>query len=126
MSTTPMSTTTQVTQALAHEEADDPFSLAGLAFRSRLLLGTGGVPSMEALERAITASGTEIVTVAPLTTCPDWSSIRTVAVAVQRFVPVALPVRPATCTDVEGDALATVTSRAAVAVVTPTVSTATA
>jgi thiazole synthase len=33
-------------------------------FSSRLLLGTGGVPSLEVLERAITASGTQLVTVA--------------------------------------------------------------
>jgi len=57
-------TSAQVEGVLAAEEADDPFTLAGQRFRSRLLLGTGGVPSMEALERAITASGTEIVTVA--------------------------------------------------------------
>lgn len=44
--------------------AEDPFSLAGAVFGSRLLLGTGGVPSLDVLERAITASGTEIVTVA--------------------------------------------------------------
>ena len=44
--------------------AGDPFSLAGAVFGSRLLLGTGGVPSLDVLERAITASGTEIVTVA--------------------------------------------------------------
>ena len=40
------------------------FLLAGAVFGSRLLLGTGGVPSLDVLERAITASGTEIVTVA--------------------------------------------------------------
>lgn len=44
--------------------SEDPFSLAGAVFGSRLLLGTGGVPSLDVLERAITASGTEIVTVA--------------------------------------------------------------
>ena len=44
--------------------AGDPFLLAGAVFGSRLLLGTGGVPSLDVLERAITASGTEIVTVA--------------------------------------------------------------
>ncbi len=44
--------------------ADDPLVLAGETFGSRLLLGTGGVPSMEALEKALTASGSEIVTVA--------------------------------------------------------------
>jgi len=42
----------------------DPFVLAGATFGSRLLLGTGGVPSMEVLERALAASGSEIVTVA--------------------------------------------------------------
>jgi thiazole synthase len=44
--------------------SDDPFLLAGQTFESRLLLGTGGVPSMEVLERALRASGSEIVTVA--------------------------------------------------------------
>jgi len=43
---------------------DDPFVLAGESFGSRLLLGTGGVPSMEVLARALAASGSEIVTVA--------------------------------------------------------------
>jgi thiazole synthase len=42
----------------------DDFVVAGETFSSRLLLGTGGVPSMEVLERALTASGSEIVTVA--------------------------------------------------------------
>jgi thiazole synthase len=44
--------------------SDDPFLLGGQTFESRLLLGTGGVPSMEVLERALRASGSEIVTVA--------------------------------------------------------------
>jgi len=43
---------------------DDPFVLAGETFSSRLILGTGGASSLDALERAIKASGTEIVTVA--------------------------------------------------------------
>jgi thiazole synthase len=42
----------------------EPLALAGATLQSRLLLGTGGVPSLEALERAVVASGTEIVTVA--------------------------------------------------------------
>ena len=42
----------------------DQFALAGHSFGSRLLLGTGGVPSMEVLERAVAAAGAEIVTVA--------------------------------------------------------------
>jgi thiazole synthase len=42
----------------------DPLVIAGETFTSRLLLGTGGVPSLEILERAILASGSELVTVA--------------------------------------------------------------
>jgi thiazole synthase len=43
---------------------DDLLEIAGERFTSRLLLGTGGVPSLEVLERALAASGTQIVTVA--------------------------------------------------------------
>ncbi len=50
--------------ALAREEAGDPFELGGQTFTSRLLLGTGGVPSLESLEAAVRASGTQLVTVA--------------------------------------------------------------
>ena len=56
--------TDRAAHALATEELEDPFLLAGEAFRSRLLLGTGGVPSLDVLERAVRASGTQIVTVA--------------------------------------------------------------
>src|SRR5437763_1585087 len=45
-------------------EMDDPLILAGESFSSRLILGTGGAPSLEALEASLAASGTEIVTVA--------------------------------------------------------------
>ncbi|WP_457048239.1 thiazole synthase [Geodermatophilus sp. SYSU D01045] len=44
--------------------AADPLVLGGETFGSRLLLGTGGVPSLEALGAAVRASGTELVTVA--------------------------------------------------------------
>ncbi|MFF4897364.1 thiazole synthase [Streptomyces sp. NPDC001068] len=44
--------------------ADDPFVLGGTAFSSRLIMGTGGTPSLEVLERALVASGTELTTVA--------------------------------------------------------------
>ncbi len=54
----------QVLPALEQEEAADPFVIAGETFTSRLLLGTGGVPSLEALEKAVVASGTQLVTVA--------------------------------------------------------------
>jgi thiazole synthase len=43
---------------------DDPFTIAGETFGSRLIFGTGGGTSLDALEQAITASGTELTTVA--------------------------------------------------------------
>jgi thiazole synthase len=46
------------------EEAADPFSLGGETFTSRLVLGTGGLPSLETLERVVRTSGTQLVTVA--------------------------------------------------------------
>jgi thiazole synthase len=42
----------------------DPLVIAGRRLSSRLILGTGGAPSMEALEASIRASGAELVTVA--------------------------------------------------------------
>ena len=42
----------------------DPLTIAGTAFSSRLLLGTGGFRSLDTLGAAIEASGTELVTVA--------------------------------------------------------------
>ncbi|MDK3255065.1 thiazole synthase [Blastococcus capsensis] len=62
--TTPAPDTADLAPALGREEATDPFALAGENFTSRLLLGTGGAPSLESLERAIRASGTQLVTVA--------------------------------------------------------------
>jgi thiazole synthase len=43
---------------------DDPLMIAGQAFSSRLIMGTGGAASLEALERALVASGAELATVA--------------------------------------------------------------
>jgi len=43
---------------------DDPFVLAGETFTSRLIMGTGGIPSLDVLDAALAASGTEITTVA--------------------------------------------------------------
>lgn len=43
---------------------NDPLEIAGRAFRSRLIVGTGKYASVELTERAIDASGAEIVTVA--------------------------------------------------------------
>jgi thiazole synthase len=42
----------------------DPLVIAGREFTSRLITGTGGVPSMRVLEEALVASGTELTTVA--------------------------------------------------------------
>ena len=50
---------------------DDPFQLAGDTFSSRLLLGTGGATSLQALRRALTASGAEIATVALRRVSPE-------------------------------------------------------
>jgi thiazole synthase len=57
-------TAQEVVPAVPRPETGDPFTIAGQAFSSRLLLGTGGIPSLEVLERAVLASGTELVTVA--------------------------------------------------------------
>jgi thiazole synthase len=43
---------------------DDLFRLGDSEFSSRLILGTGGAASLSVLERAIAASGTQLVTVA--------------------------------------------------------------
>src|SRR5262252_5265572 len=43
---------------------DDPLVLAGQKFGSRLIMGTGGSPSLDVLGRALVASGTELTTVA--------------------------------------------------------------
>ncbi|MFJ1895435.1 MULTISPECIES: thiazole synthase [unclassified Streptomyces] len=44
--------------------SDDLFTLGDTVFGSRLIMGTGGAPSLDVLERALTASGTELTTVA--------------------------------------------------------------
>ncbi len=43
---------------------DDPFVLAGETFSSRLIMGTGGIPSLDVLDAALEASATELTTVA--------------------------------------------------------------
>jgi len=42
----------------------DPLVIAGRPFGSRLIMGTGGAPSLEVLEAALVESGTELTTVA--------------------------------------------------------------
>ena len=50
---------------------DDPFVLADHTFSSRLILGTGGVPSLQVLEGVLAASGAEMATVALRRVSPD-------------------------------------------------------
>lgn len=50
---------------------DDPFVLGGETFSSRLIIGTGGARSLEALESVLAASGAEIATVALRRVNPD-------------------------------------------------------
>ena len=42
----------------------DPFVVAGVTLNSRLIMGTGGAPSLDGLGAALRASGTELTTVA--------------------------------------------------------------
>ena len=51
--------------------ADGGFELGGRAWGSRLIVGTGGFRSLEQMEEALVASGTEIVTVALRRVDPD-------------------------------------------------------
>ncbi|HLL91326.1 MAG TPA: thiazole synthase [Solirubrobacteraceae bacterium] len=51
-------------QAPTGDLAPDALKIAGRTLRSRLLLGTGGFPSLELMADAIAASGSELVTVA--------------------------------------------------------------
>jgi thiazole synthase len=50
--------------ATADRTASGEWSLGDRTWRSRLIVGTGGFRSLEAMERALEASGTEIVTIA--------------------------------------------------------------
>ena len=49
---------------MSERTATAPLVIAGRTFDSRLIMGTGGAPSLEILEQALLASGTELTTVA--------------------------------------------------------------
>ncbi len=49
---------------MTESQTDDPLVLGGQKLGSRLIMGTGGAPSLDVLGRALTASGTELTTVA--------------------------------------------------------------
>src|SRR3954447_16647655 len=57
-----------VSQARGTSPADlpisDPLRIADREFGSRLIMGTGGAPSLDVMEAALLASGTELTTVA--------------------------------------------------------------
>ncbi|HWM37831.1 MAG TPA: thiazole synthase, partial [Streptomyces sp.] len=44
--------------------APDPLVIGDRSFTSRLIMGTGGAPSLDVMERSLVASGTELTTVA--------------------------------------------------------------
>jgi thiazole synthase len=44
--------------------SDDPFVVAGVELESRLILGTGGAPSLDVVDQTLVASGTALCTVA--------------------------------------------------------------
>ncbi|WP_335973924.1 MULTISPECIES: thiazole synthase [Streptomycetaceae] len=48
----------------ASPDGADPLRIGDAVFGSRLIMGTGGAPSLDVLERALVASGTELTTVA--------------------------------------------------------------
>lgn len=48
----------------APEPCEDRLVIAGRTFGSRLIMGTGGAPSLDVMERSLLASGTELTTVA--------------------------------------------------------------
>ncbi|UZJ31761.1 thiazole synthase [Streptomyces endophytica] len=52
------------TRATPPTDVSDPLTIADTTFSSRLIMGTGGAPSLDVLERALLASGTELTTVA--------------------------------------------------------------
>src|SRR5512141_1489494 len=60
-----MTETTAAGAMRAAEQAmADPFIVDGVALGSRLIMGTGGAPSLDGLGAALVASGTELTTVA--------------------------------------------------------------
>ncbi|MGL5833762.1 MAG: glycine oxidase ThiO [Waterburya sp.] len=61
----PSSTTTLLSDRLVEDiEDDQPLTIAGRTFSSRLMTGTGKYPSMQAMQESVAASGCEIITVA--------------------------------------------------------------
>ena len=53
----------------------EPWTLAGQELSSRLILGTGGAPSLEVLRQVLDASGTALTTVAMRRVAPGEGSL---------------------------------------------------
>ena len=77
---------------------DDALVIAGEKFGSRLIMGTGGSPSLDVLDRALAASGTELTTVAMRRVDPAggagaryWACSRLAASACSRTQRAAIP-----------------------------------
>src|SRR5207237_10103169 len=51
-------------RATGEPAQDDPFVIAGVELSSRLILGTGGAPSLQVVDEALAASRTAMCTVA--------------------------------------------------------------
>ena len=59
-----MSNATAITTATATAASADTLTIDGVTLSSRLIMGTGGAPSLDGLGAALQASGTELTTVA--------------------------------------------------------------
>ena len=59
-----MADTTRTAAPAASPDTADPFMVDGVRLGSRLIMGTGGAPSLDGLGAALLASGTELTTVA--------------------------------------------------------------
>src|SRR5699024_3645044 len=60
----PVTTAPHADPTIPPAPTDDPLEIAGRRLGSRLIMGTGGAPSLEVLEAALLASGTALTTVA--------------------------------------------------------------
>ncbi len=56
------SDTPTIARSAETRPAEDPLTIAGTSFRSRLFLGTAGYPNQQVLLDAVEASGAEVVT----------------------------------------------------------------
>jgi thiazole synthase len=60
----PTTTPNEPTTPCGGYDAEDPFEIAGVLLASRLIMGTGGAPSLDVVDAVLAASGTALCTVA--------------------------------------------------------------